>query len=153
MRHILFILGSLRGQFRDLRLHGDAIIRIVGIRGRGLLRGIVNDQTDNFHHRVKPVQGVPDIVHGQLLWHVQHEQREGLLRATRDRNLLVEPCTGDLMEALLHHGLVVLWVREFKQDARCCFGQTKAALKVQFLTDESRTLHGQFMGGREKEGA
>lgn len=62
--------------------------------GGGGIGGIAGEarvdvQAHHLHHRVELVHGMPDILHGQILGHIQHVQGEGLPRPTRYGNLWV----------------------------------------------------------------
>lgn len=52
-----------------------------------LFAWIVNDQAHHFDDRIETVQRVTNVFDGQIIGHVQHEQRKGLLRSTRDGHL------------------------------------------------------------------
>lgn len=47
----------------------------------------VDVQSHHLHHRVKLVHGMAYVLDGQILWHIEHVQREGLSRPTWYGNL------------------------------------------------------------------
>jgi len=49
----------------------------------------VDVQAHYLHHRVELVHGMPDVLHGQILRHIEHVQREGLPWPARNGYLWV----------------------------------------------------------------
>jgi hypothetical protein len=55
------------------------------------------------------------------------------------------------VESFLEHRLVVVWMRELKQNSRRCFREAEAALEVHLLADQRRSVHGELVRWREEK--
>lgn len=74
------------------------------------------------------------------------------IHSSKDTNLSVETSTGDLVESLLEHCLIVLGTRELEEYSGRSFRQTEATLKVHLFANQRCPLHRELVRRRQQKG-